>query len=66
MDLTPQNKAYIDALNYEQLLGQWRFAPFGDPWFQGETGKYWRERMNELRALPGGNEEHIRASKNIG
>lgn len=66
MDLTPENKAHIDAMGYEQLLGRWRFAPVGDPWFQGETGKYWGERMSELRAKPGGDEEHVRSSKSLG
>ena len=48
MKLTP-DKAYIDSLSYEQLLSKWRFAPIGDPWFQGETGDYWGKRMKELR-----------------
>ena len=63
MDLTPKNKAYIDSLSYEQLLSNWRFAPAGSPWFQGETGKYWAKRMKELREQ-GAN--HVQASKNIG
>ena len=66
MKLTKHNKRYIDSLDYEQLLSRWRFAPIGDPWFQGETGDYWGERMNELRRQPGGDEEHVRASKRIG
>lgn len=45
MELTEQNKAHIDSLSYEKLLSHWRFASVGDPWFQGETGKYWGERM---------------------
>lgn len=49
MELTPENKAHIDAMSYEQLLRNWRFAPSGDVWFRGETGKYWGERMKELR-----------------
>ncbi len=63
MDLTPENKKIIDAKSYEQLLGRWRNAPIGDPWFQGETGKYWGERMAKLR-----NEgaDHVGASKRIG
>ena len=66
MDLTDENKKHIDNLSYESLLSRWRTAPAGDVWFQGETGRYWGERMAELRAKPGGNAEHIRASKNIG
>jgi len=49
MDLTPENKDHIDSLNYEQMLYHLRFAPFGDPWFKGETRAYWMDRMNLLR-----------------
>ena len=49
MDLTPENKARIDNMSHYDLLSRWRFAPMGDPWFQGETGKYWGERMAEKR-----------------
>jgi hypothetical protein len=66
MDLTPENKAHIDNMSYESLLSQWRNAPAGNPWFQGETGKHWGDRMAELRNKPGGNSEHVRASKSIG
>ena len=47
MDLTPENKKHIDSMDYEGLLRKWRFAPCGDPWFQGETGDYWGQRMAE-------------------
>jgi len=64
MDLTPENKNYIDGLSYESLLARWRFAPAGDPWFQGETGEYWGKKMSELRTQdPGG---AVRASKTLG
>ncbi len=49
MNLTPENKAAIDGKDYESLLSHWRFARAGDPWFQGETGAYWAQRMKELR-----------------
>lgn len=65
MELTPGNKAIIDGKSYHQLLSRWRFSPAGDPWFQGETGKYWAERMSELRSQPGGQERHVRASKDL-
>ena len=61
MNLTPENKQYIDALSYEELLSRWRFAPPGDPWFQGETGKYWADRMEAKRG-----EDHSTISKKIG
>ena len=63
MNLTPENKAHIDSLSYEQLLSRWRFAPLGDPWFQGETGDYWSKRMKELREAGA---DHAQASKKIG
>ena len=62
MNLTPENKASIDARSYEGLLSHWRFAPAGDPWFQGETGKYWGERLAQLRT----SSDHVGASKAIG
>lgn len=66
MKLTPERKAEIDAKSYSDLLNHWRFAPAGDPWFEGETGNYWGARMKELRSEPGGQERHVGASKNIG
>ncbi len=63
MKLTVENKAYIDKLSYTALLRQWRFAPAGDPWFQGETGDYWSKRMGELRSEGA---DHVGASKEIG
>ncbi len=63
MDLTPENKTYIDSLNYEALLRSWRLSPAGTPWFQGETGRYWQERMAELRTQGA---DHVGASKAIG
>ena len=61
MKLTPENKQLIDNLSYESLLQRWRFAPAGDPWFQGETGNYWGKRMAELRGP-----DHATISKKIG
>ena len=66
MDLTEKNKAYIDGLGYGALLSRWRFAPVGDPWFQGETGAYWGKRMQEVRDEPGGQARHVSESKAIG
>ena len=63
MNLTEENKAHIDSLSYEGLLSYWRFAPAGDPWFQGETGEYWRERMKEARYEEA---DPARVSKRIG
>lgn len=64
MELTKENKDHIDNLSYEELLRHNRHAPLGDPWFEGETGKYWGERMAKMRAAdPGG---AVAASKRIG
>ena len=63
MELTKINKEYIDGLSYVELLKKWRFAPVGEFWFQGNTGKYWSKRMNEIREK-GAN--HVGASKFIG
>jgi hypothetical protein len=65
VDLTPENKAYIDNLSYEGLLRKWRFAPAGDSWFQGETGDYWSQRMRKLKESMS-NDEYVAASKKIG
>lgn len=66
MELTQKNKIHVDSLSYKQLLSFWRSAPIGHVLLQGETGKYWSDRMKELREQPGGQEEHVRASKSIG
>lgn len=63
MNLTPENKAHIDSYSYYGLLSHWRFAPAGDPWFQGETGDYWSKRMKELRDKGA---DHVDASKALG
>src|ERR1017187_5649081 len=64
--MTAEDKKWIDEATYEQLLSRWRNGPFGDSMFQGETGEYYSKVMKERRAQPGGNDEHVRASKNIG
>jgi len=63
MDLTLENKKHIDSLSYEGLLRSWRKTPSGNEWFQGETGIYWSNRMNELVAKGA---DHVAASKRIG
>ena len=62
MQLTKENKEYIDSLSYESLLSRWRFALSGDSWFQGETGEYWSKRMGELRDQV----DYVAISKRIG
>lgn len=58
-------KAQIDSEDYESLLRRWRFAPAGSPMFQGELGDYYAKVMQEKREAVG-QQEHVRASKNIG
>jgi hypothetical protein len=48
MELTPDNKRYIDQLSHYELLERLRRAPIGDPWFLDETGVYWVQRRREL------------------
>lgn len=50
MELTPELKTEIDAQSHYILLSRWRFAPVGDPMFQGESGEYWSKRMAEKRS----------------
>lgn len=50
MELTKENKVHIDSLSYSELLNKWRFTTSDDPWIQGETGKYWGDRMAVKRA----------------
>ena len=45
--MTPEQKAYIDSLSQEDLCSKWRFAPAGDPLFQGDTGDYFSKRLKE-------------------
>lgn len=66
MKLTEELKGKIDAMTYAQMLARWRNTPLGDSMFQGESGDYWAKRMAELRAQPGGDAAHVKASKEIG
>jgi len=58
-------KRIIDSMDYEDLLRKWRFASSGDPFFQGEVGKYYREVMFKKKEEIG-DSAAVRASKNIG
>lgn len=66
MELTEDVKERIDDLDYLHLLERWRYSPAGDPMFQGDSGDYWRNRMNHLRSQPGGHERAVAASKMLG
>ena len=58
-------KKTIDEMTYEGLLGHWRFAQVGDPFFQGETGDYYAEVMRRKKAEVG-DAAHVAASKRLG
>jgi hypothetical protein len=63
MPLTPNQKEAIDRLTYEELLGRCRFAPIGDPFWQGEKGDYAMQRMHELKKV---HPDPVRVSKQLG
>ena len=58
-------KSRIDGMNYEQMLRRWRFAPIGDPLFQGEAGDYFAEVMTSKKNKLS-HEEQVKVSKEIG
>ena len=58
-------KEWIDKADYRSLLRKWRFAPVGDPFFQGDIGDYYSNVMARKRSEVG-HEEAVRASKTIG
>lgn len=57
-------KEQIDRMTVRQLLLDHRFAPAGDPRFQGDEGDYRGKRLAELRSED--NDAYVRASKSIG
>jgi hypothetical protein len=58
-------KKQIDGMNYYALLQLWRFAPSGNPMFEGEVGDYYAKVMNEKRQAVGP-AEHTSTSKSLG
>jgi len=46
--LNDEIKKQIDNMGQEEMAKKWRFAPAGDPMFQGEAGNYFTKRFNEL------------------
>jgi isopentenyldiphosphate isomerase len=63
--ITEETKRLIDEMDYKSMLSLWRNAPSGHPMFQGKVGDYYSEIMKKKREEVG-NDEHVRASKNIG
>ncbi len=62
--MTTEQKNWIDGSSFTQLLDRWRFAPFGDEMFVGDTGEYYSKVMKEKRALE--SDGGVGASKAIG
>lgn len=46
--LTPELKEQIDNMSRIEMARRWRFAPVGDPLFQGEVGAYFEARFKKL------------------
>jgi len=63
--MTDEQKAWIDAASYQELLQRWRNAPVGAPMFQGDTGDYYAKVMAEKKAKVGP-DAAVAASKAIG
>ena len=62
--MTEETKKSIDSMGYEGMLSLWRNARVGHPYFQGETGDYFKEAMFKKRdANPGAS---VAASKSVG
>ena len=52
-------------MSYVELLGLWRFAEAGSPYFTGEVGDHFSQVMKNKREEVG-NDAHVAASKSIG
>lgn len=64
--MIPENiKNWIDNASYESLLEKHRNAPIGSPFFQGEAGAYYNEKMYEKR-IQISCAAHVAHSKSIG
>ena len=64
MELTPENKKYIDSKEHRSLLNMIRFSPVGDPWLEGFTGDYIMKRRSELADKDPG--QAVADSKSLG
>lgn len=65
MKLTSELKSKIEVMTYEQMLRQVRFAKIGDPMMCGETGDFFLQTMNQMKAnMP--KSEVVATSKLVG
>lgn len=65
MSLDIKMKKWIDEASYKELLSKWRFTTSGDPFFQGEMGKYYYKMIAKKREEVG-NSVAVAVSKKIG
>jgi len=65
MKLSPDTKAFIDKMDYAELLRRWRFSTSENALFQGDSGNYFAERMKKEKAQLS-HEEQVEVSKRIG
>ena len=49
MQLTPERRNEIDEMGLKGFLKAYKTLPLGHPLFEGETGRYLVDRLNELR-----------------
>ncbi len=49
--IDPEMKARIDAMSRYEMAAKWRFAPVGDPLFQGAAGDYFSARFKALGGM---------------
>lgn len=48
LNIKDEDKNTIDKMTQFELCEMWRFAVSGEPLLQGDTGKYFKKRLNEL------------------
>ncbi len=50
MEMTAEQKKWIDGKSFEELLRRWRNSPAGDPIFRDDAGAYYIKVMDRRRA----------------
>ena len=63
--ISTEDMETIDAMTYEQMLRKWRFGTADRLMFQGATGEYFRDTMNE-KGEAISMEDRVAISKRIG
>ena len=65
MELTVEVIKTIEKMSYEQMLKKHRFAPSGDPMFEGDSGWLFSKNM-EIKKMELSHDERVRISKKVG